>query len=98
MTNTSVLEKTTTRINEAGKWNVIFHNDNVTSMEFVVMALMQIFNHNIQSAAAIMIHVHENGQGIAGTYTKEIAEQKMFETAQLAKQYGYPLRVSIQEV
>lgn len=77
-------------------WNVILHNDDKTTMEFVVLVLMQIFHKSFDEASAIMMHIHENGKGIAGTYSNEVASQKRTEAITAARNNGFPLQVEIE--
>ena len=83
-TDTVTKEKQISAIKEPGMYKVTFFNDNVTPMDFVVQVLKEIFKHNIDRAEAIMQQIHQNGQGVAGIYTYEIAEQKGVETSVLA--------------
>lgn len=78
-------------------WRVIFHNDDKTSMEFVIFLLIKVFYRSDQEAVDIMLAVHEKGQGIAGVYTHEIAENKMNICLRTAKEQGFPLAVTIEE-
>lgn len=78
-------------------YSVIVHNDDVTTMDFVVLLLCQIFNKSTQDAAKLTLTVHEEGQAIAGIYTKEVADQKVKESAMLSNQHGYPLKVTSEE-
>lgn len=78
-------------------WRVIFHNDNKTTMEFVVFLLVQVFHKKDREALAIMLDVHEKGQGTAGLYTHEIAENKMHICIQTAREHDFPLVVTIEE-
>ena len=73
------------------KYKVILHNDDYTSMDFVVQILEQLFHKSKAEATRIMLNVHNNGKGIAGVYTKEIAETKCVQVRQLAIQYELPL-------
>ncbi len=57
-------------------WKVLFHNDDKTSMEFVVRVLMQFFGHDLEKSMEIMLNVHKTGLGIAGVYPREVAELK----------------------
>jgi len=81
-----------------GKFAVILHNDDYTPMEFVVYALQEVFNHPHERAERIMMSVHKEGLGVAGIYRLEIAEQKAYETAELAKENQYPLKITIEEI
>jgi|TARA_B100001094_G_scaffold78301_1_gene74580 ATP-dependent Clp protease adaptor protein ClpS len=94
-TDTVTKEKQISAIKEPGMYKVTFFNDNVTPMDFVVQVLKEIFKHNIDRAEAIMQQIHQNGQGVAGIYTYEIAEQKGVETSVLARESGYPLQVKV---
>ena len=90
----AVIERT--RVAPPRMWNVILENDSVTSMEFVIMVLMQVFHKSFEEASAIMNHVHEHGRGVAGTYSKEVAESKKNETISVAKFNGFPLVANIE--
>lgn len=83
-------------ITEPGMWAVIFHNDDVTPMDFVVQVLYEIFHKNARTATEIMMHIHNNGNSVVGVYTHEIAEEKASHTVSLARQQGYPLCVTIE--
>ena len=85
-------------IKEPSKFAVILHNDNVTTMDFVVEVLVQIFHKPVPEAAALMIDVHENGQAIAGIYNFDIAATKKAQTDQRAAEKGFPLKLTIREV
>lgn len=94
-TETVTKTKQTSAVKEPGMYKVTFFNDNVTPMDFVVQVLKEIFKHNADRANAIMQQIHQNGQGVAGIYTFEIAEQKGVETSVLARENGYPLQVKV---
>ena len=78
-------------------WRVIFHNDNKTTMEFVIFLLIQVFHKTMQEATAIMLEVHEKDASIVGVYTHEVAENKMNICVTTARKEGFPLNVSIEE-
>jgi len=78
-------------------YKVLLHNDNYTTMEFVVYVLMDVFNHSEVSAIRIMLQVHNQGAGVAGVYTHEIAETKTAKVARLAQEYEYPLLCTMEE-
>ncbi len=85
------------KIDEPTMYDVIFLNDEVTTFEFVMKVLKQIFNKTNDQALAVTKHIHENGKGIVGTYLHEIAEQKGIEATVLARDEGYPLQVKVQK-
>jgi ATP-dependent Clp protease adaptor protein ClpS len=75
---------------------VIMHNDDYTTMEFVVMVLEDIFHKNNSEATGIMLKIHTEGKAVCGTYPFEIAETKVETVHRMAKQAGHPLRCTIQ--
>ena len=77
-------------------YKVLLHNDDYTTKEFVVMVLQAIFHRSESDANKIMLHVHNNGVGIAGVYTFEVAETKVTKTLHLAKAQQFPLQLSIE--
>ena len=81
-----------------GKFAVVLHNDDFTPMDFVVYVLQEVFNHPFERAERIMMSVHKEGLGVAGIYSLEIAETKAYETAELAKENQYPLKITIEEI
>ena len=78
-------------------YDVIFFNDDTTTMEFVVRVLMQIFDKDHFKAEKMMLRVHDEGEGIVGSYIHEIAGQKKIETTALAEQENFPLKVLIKK-
>ena len=81
-----------------GNFAVVLHNDDFTPMEFVVYVLQEIFHHPVERAERIMLAVHKEGMGVAGIYRLEIAETKAYDTAELAKENQYPLKITIEVV
>ena len=77
-------------------YKVLFHNDNYTTMEFVVAVLKEVFRRSESDAMAIMLNVHRNGMGVAGIYTYDIAETKVRITEQLARKSEFPLKLSLE--
>lgn len=77
-------------------WRVLLHNDDFTTQEFVVWVLETVFHKAAADAFEIMMHVHHAGIGVAGVYTREIAETKVAATERLAEQHEFPLRVSME--
>jgi ATP-dependent Clp protease adaptor protein ClpS len=93
----TTLEQTKNLIDEPGFYKVIFVNDDVTPMEFVIDVLQKIFKHDQDSAGVITMNVHTDGSAVVGVYSFEIAEQKGVETTVLARNNGFPLVVKIEK-
>jgi len=77
-------------------YKVLLHNDDYTSMEFVISILETVFHKSTPDATQIMLNVHNEGVGIAGVYTREISETKISTVHQLAQKNEYPLRCSME--
>lgn len=92
-----VKEKNTVKTDEPKRYNVILLNDDFTPMDFVVYVLVDIFRLTLESAYNIMMKVHKEGKGIAGTYSYDIAMSKMQKTIALARREGFPLRLTVEE-
>lgn len=75
-------------------YKVLLHNEDYTTMEFVVLILMKFFHKSETEATHIMLSVHHKGQGVAGIYTKDVAETKVVQVQDFAKENGMPLRLS----
>jgi ATP-dependent Clp protease adaptor protein ClpS len=78
------------------RFKVVFHNDDYTTMEFVVLVLMKFFHKTETEATHIMLSVHHRGHGVAGTYTKDVAETKVAQVQDYAKEHGMPLRLTVE--
>lgn len=98
-TGTGVLERQETQedIREPKKFKVIFHNDEKTTFDFVILALTQIFHHEVEAAFELTQKIHMMGAAVVGVYPEEIAEMKTLETLALAKEHGFPLKVTFEE-
>ncbi len=79
-------------------YKVLLHNDDYTTMEFVISILETVFHKSPPDAAEIMLNVHNKGVGIAGVYTREISETKVSIVHELAKKNEFPLRCSMEIV
>ena len=97
-TGLALKEREEIKAKKPRKYNVLLHNDDYTPMEFVVNLLTGLFRHKTESAVLIMLHIHNKGVGIAGTYTHEIAETKMYQAIESAKQADWPLMATIEPV
>ena len=87
-----------TKVKEPPLYKVLLHNDDYTSMEFVVLLLEKVFRKSTAEATRIMLNVHQQGIGVAGVYLKEIAETKAAIVHDLAQKNEYPLKCSIEKV
>jgi len=79
------------------RYKVVLLNDDFTSMDFVVEILMEVFSHPLDSAINIMLNVHREGRGICGVYTYEVAETKISQVKDRAKENEYPLKAIMEE-
>ena len=84
--------KTRTRTQRPSLYRVLLLNDDYTPMEFVIYVLEQFFQKDREAATRIMLHVHQNGVGECGVYTYEVAETKVTQVMDFAKQHQHPLQ------
>ena len=91
-----LLEKDEVKAKRPSMWNIVFYNDDYTSMEFVIFVLTRVFHRSTEDALALTFAVHTQGKGIAGTYTFEVAEQKQCEVLLMSKIEEHPLRVEVE--
>ena len=85
-------------LDEPTLYKVLLHNDDYTSMDFVIEILMNIFHKSLAQAEQIMIQVHKEGKGTCGIFTYEIAETKVHQVKKMAKSSGFPLLATVEEV
>lgn len=78
-------------------YRVFLLNDDYTTMDFVVHILEKIFHRPLVEATRIMLHVHKNGRGLAGVYTREIAETKLDTVHEVAREKGFPLKCTMEK-
>jgi ATP-dependent Clp protease adaptor protein ClpS len=93
----SVLTEEVIETREPPLFKVLLHNDDYTTMEFVVSILVNIFQKSGHEATTIMLNVHNEGVGIAGVFTREICETKIAVVHELAKKNGFPLRCTMEK-
>jgi ATP-dependent Clp protease adaptor protein ClpS len=86
-----------TKIIKPKLYKVILHNDDYTTMEFVIEILVTVFNKPVPQANKIMLDIHKKGKGIVGVYTYDIALTKTTLTESIARERQYPLKTSIEE-
>ena len=96
-TGEAVREATRPKTVEPPLYRVVLHNDDYTTMEFVVEILEAIFHKSPAEAHRVMMQVHNEGAGLCGVYPHEIAETKVSLVHDRAKAQGYPLRASMEE-
>src|SRR6185295_8040197 len=93
----AVATRTERKLQRPKMYKVLLHNDDYTTMEFVVYILQGIFHHQENEAMQIMLHVHKHGIGVAGVYTYEVAESRVAQVEALAREHEFPLRCSLEE-
>jgi len=85
-------------VQEPRLYRVLLHNDDYTTMEFVIGILVEVFHKSAEQAAAIMLAVHEQGMGVCGVYPHEMAETKVATVHSRARGAGFPLKSTMEEV
>ncbi len=90
-------KETEKKLKKPPLYKVLLHNDDYTTKEFVVQILQYVFHKDQTESIHIMLHVHQNGLGIAGVYTYEVAETKVSMVEDLARQHEYPLKCTMEE-
>jgi ATP-dependent Clp protease adaptor protein ClpS len=83
-------------IQEPKMFKVIFINDEITTMEFIIESLRSVFDYDEEDAQHLTMRIHEDGSGVVAVYPYEIAEQKGIEVTILARNHGFPLQVKLE--
>ena len=91
-----IKERQRTNIKEPRRYKVIFHNDDFTTMDFVVKVLKEVFFLSEENAQAIMLQVHHSNKAVVGIYTYDIAVSKAQKATNMARENGFPLRISVE--
>jgi ATP-dependent Clp protease adaptor protein ClpS len=94
---TNIVVKTKPKTRKPSLYKVLMLNDDYTPMEFVVHILERFFGKNRQEAEQIMLHVHRRGVGICGVYTYEVAETKVTQVMDFARQHQHPLQCTLEK-
>jgi len=84
-------------VTEPPMYRVLLHNDDYTTMEFVVQILMVVFHKSYEDATRIMLNVHQSGIGVCGVFTYEVAETKVDWVHTLAKENNFPLKCTMEK-
>lgn len=95
-TKTETIEQT--KIKFPSQYNVVLHNDDKTTFEFVVELLVDVFDKSIEAAVDLTLKVHNDQKAVAGTYSREVAEQKKAECMVRIMNSNYPLVVTVEEM
>ena len=94
---TGIVTKSRPKTKKPSLYKVLLLNDDYTPMEFVVHVLEKYFNKGREDATRIMLHVHHKGVGICGVYTYEVAETKVTQVIDFARQHGHPLQCTMEK-
>ena len=93
----SVIPDIRRKVEEPPMYKVLLLNDDYTTMDFVILVLEVVFHKNNQEATKIMLKVHQEGQGVAGIFTRDVADTKAAIVHDLARKNEHPLRCSIEK-
>ena len=96
-TSTGIIVKTKPKTKKPSMYKVLMLNDDYTPMEFVVHVLEQFFSKNREEATRIMLHVHQRGVGVCGVFTYEVAETKVTQVIDYARQHQHPLQCTLEK-
>ena len=92
----SIRQRESVNIGRPRKYSVIFHNDDFTTMDFVVAVLKEVFYKSDIEAVSIMMDVHKKGKGIVGSYSYDLALTKRDKATAMAREEGFPLKITVQ--
>jgi ATP-dependent Clp protease adaptor protein ClpS len=92
-----VATKTRTRTAKPALYRVLMLNDDYTPMEFVVLTLQRFFKMTIEDATRVMLHVHQRGVGVCGIFTYEVAETKVNQVIDFAREHQHPLQCTMEK-
>ncbi len=96
-TGVGVATKTRTRTAKPALYKVLMLNDDYTPMEFVVLCLQRFFKMTIEDATRVMLHVHQRGVGVCGIFTYEVAETKVNQVIDFAREHQHPLQCTMEK-
>ena len=92
-----VATKTRTKPKKPSQYKVLMLNDDYTPMEFVVMVLKRFFSMDLEQATRVMLHVHQKGVGVCGIFPYEVAETKVNQVMDFARQNQHPLQCTLEK-
>lgn len=96
-TDMGIATKTRTKTKKPNPYKVLLLNDDYTPMEFVILVLKRFFQMDIDQATRVMLHVHQKGVGICGTFSYEVAETKVTQVMDFAKKNQHPLQCTLEK-
>ena len=96
-TGTGIATKTRAKTKQPTPYRVLMLNDDYTPMEFVVLVLKRFFHMDLEQATRVMLHVHQRGVGVCGIFPYEIAETKVNQVMDFAKQNQHPLQCTLEK-
>ena len=96
-TGTGLATRTLTRTKKPTPYRVLMLNDDYTPMEFVVLCLQRFFRMSIEDATRVMLHVHQKGVGVCGVFSYEVAEAKVSQVVDFARQNQHPLQCTLEK-
>ncbi len=94
---TGIATKTRTKPKKPNQYKVLLLNDDYTPMEFVVMVLKRFFSMDMEDATRVMLHVHQKGVGVCGVFTYEVAETKVNQVMDFAREHQHPLQCTLEK-
>ncbi len=94
---TGIATKTRTKPKKPSQYKVLLLNDDYTPMEFVVMVLKRFFSMDMEDATRVMLHVHQKGVGVCGVFTYEVAETKVNQVMDFAREHQHPLQCTLEK-
>ena len=92
-----IATRTRIRPKKPSQYRVLLLNDDYTPMEFVVMVLKRFFRMDMEQATRVMLHVHQKGVGVCGVFTYEVAETKVNQVMDFARQNQHPLQCTLEK-
>jgi len=96
-TGTGVATRTRAETRKPSPYKVLLLNDDYTPMEFVVHVLQRFFRMSIEDATRVMLHVHQRGVGVCGIFSYEVAETKVSQVMDFARQHQHPLQCTLEK-
>jgi ATP-dependent Clp protease adaptor protein ClpS len=96
-TELGVATKTKPRAKKPNLYKVLMLNDDYTPMEFVVLVLQRFFRMGLEDATRVMLHVHQRGVGVCGTFSYEVAETKVSQVIDFAREHQHPLQCTLEK-